>query len=153
MGRIGLGEEWSCLRTSEETVALGKQCGIQLSRGSVVALFGDLGAGKTTFVQGIAAALGIEEPIQSPTFTYLHIYQGTMPLYHFDLYRMNGHFDFFSMGFEEYFDSDGITVIEWAERLGHTLPENALSIHLSHHEGGRSVRILSNQAFNNQGGR
>jgi tRNA threonylcarbamoyladenosine biosynthesis protein TsaE len=101
-----------------------------------------LGAGKTTFVQGIALGLCINESVQSPTFNYLNIYQGTFPLYHFDLYRMKGPSDFFSMGFEEYFDSNGITVIEWAERLAETLPPRAISIHFSH-DGNERVAIAS----------
>ena len=117
------------LSSSEDTISFGKHYASLLPAGSIIALSGDLGAGKTTFVQGIAQGLSISESVQSPTFNYLNIYHGALPLYHFDLYRMKGPSDFFSMGFEEYFNSDGITVIEWAERLDGMLPPHTLFIH------------------------
>ena len=129
------------LSSSEDTVSFGKHYASLLPPGSIIALSGDLGAGKTTFVQGIALGLSISESVQSPTFNYLNIYHGTLPLYHFDLYRMKGPSDFFSMGFEEYFDSDGITVIEWAEKLGDALPPHALSIHFSYDGSERIAKI------------
>lgn len=129
------------LRSPDETFAFGRSCASCLSSDSILALYGDLGAGKTTFVQGLASALGITDAIQSPTFSYLQVYQGIFPLYHFDLYRMKAPADFFSMGFEEYFDQGGIATIEWAERLGEHLPGHAISLHFSHVGQERTVRV------------
>ncbi len=131
------------LRSPDETFSFGRRCAHFLRSDSIVALYGDLGAGKTTFIQGLASALGIDGPIQSPTFTYLQAYKGTLPLYHFDLYRMKDASDFFGMGFEEYFDRGGIAAIEWAERLGERLPDRAISLHFSHIGEERTVRFSS----------
>lgn len=119
------------------------ECGMQwaerLRGGGVIALFGELGAGKTTFVKGVAAALGIpEHAVSSPTFTYLHIYEGSSFLYHFDLYRMRGPEDFFALGFDEYL-ACGVVCIEWAERLGMMLPEGAIRLQLAHKDGAREI--------------
>jgi tRNA threonylcarbamoyladenosine biosynthesis protein TsaE len=97
-------------------------------RGTVIALHGDLGSGKTCFVQGIAEALGIDLPVTSPTFTLVNEYRGRMPLYHVDLYRLTEVESLFSFGLEDYCDPDGITAIEWAERAGDLLP--ASSVHV-----------------------
>lgn len=101
-------------------MALGKKIGASLPKGSVLALSGDLGAGKTTFVKGIGAALGLTDPhaINSPTFTYVNIYEGRLPLYHFDLYRLRSSQDFLDAGFAEFL-SQGIACIEWPQ---HALP-------------------------------
>ena len=127
----------------DDTLALAANLAISLQSGSVIALFGDLGAGKTTFVQGLGAALGVEGPIQSPTFTYLNIYAGPLPLYHFDLYRLKHPSDFFSMGFEEYFHGQGVVAIEWAERIQDYLPPNTLFLRFSHQEQSRVAQISS----------
>jgi len=109
-----------------------------------LALHGPLGAGKTSFVQGLAAGLGIGSDIPSPTFTYLNLYEEKgFSLAHFDLYRMRGASDFFSMGFEEYFEGDGIAAIEWPERLENALPNRALSFHFEHAPEGRIVYLSS----------
>ena len=132
------------LSSPDHTYNFGRHAAKALQPGAILALFGPLGAGKTYFVQGLAAGLQIKMPIQSPTFTYFHPYtEGTRPLYHFDLYRMKGPSDFFSMGFEEYLDRDGIAAIEWPERLGASLPAHAISLHFSYHEKGRRVHLSS----------
>jgi tRNA threonylcarbamoyladenosine biosynthesis protein TsaE len=135
------------LHSLEETHLFGQKVALSLLPGSVLALFGPLGAGKTSFVQGLALGLKLEEPIQSPTFTYLNIYEGTLPLYHFDLYRMRGPSDFFSMGFDEYFSSGGITAIEWPERLGSFLPSQTISLSFSYLDVGRRVHLESVTAW------
>lgn len=132
------------LSSLEETLRFGKKAAGILPPGSVLALFGPLGAGKTSFVQGLAAGLGLETPVQSPTFTYLNLYEDK--LYHFDLYRMKNAADFFAMGFEEYFDLGGITAIEWPERLGSSLPMKALSLTFSYLPIGRRVNLSSSFA-------
>ncbi len=109
---------------------------------AILALSGDLGAGKTSFVQGLGAGLGIAETIQSPTFNYLNVYGGgKMSMYHFDLYRLTCAEDFFAMGFEEYFEKEGIVAMEWPERLEERLPREVLLFKFSCVEGGRSVLL------------
>lgn len=118
-----------------------------LPKGSVIALHGPLGAGKTSFVQGLAAGLGIAQDIPSPTFTYLNLYekQGLF-LAHFDLYRMKSPSDFFAMGFEEYLEGDGIAAIEWPERLGDSLPKGAIALSFEYTPRGRTVYLASDFA-------
>lgn len=101
-------------------------------RGDVVALYGELGAGKTVFVQGLAGALGAEETAGSPTYTLVREYAGRITLYHIDCYRIAGPAEALAAGIEEYLDPDGITVIEWAERIETLLPEHTIRIRLEH---------------------
>jgi tRNA threonylcarbamoyladenosine biosynthesis protein TsaE len=129
------------LSSPEETLAFGKKVGSQLPKNSILALSGNLGAGKTTFVQGIALGLGIQESVASPTFVYLQVYEGMMPLFHFDLYRMQGNDDFLGMGFEEYFEKEGICAIEWPERIASLLPQRAVILNFSHTNHHRTVSI------------
>lgn len=114
----------------EETIRLGERLGRLLEPGSFIALTGELGAGKTQFVRGVATGLGIDSsvPITSPTFTLLNEYQGRIRLYHFDLYRLGGVDDAAELGFDEYFHGDGVCLVEWAERLGSDIPTERLDI-------------------------
>ena len=104
-------------RSAEQTKALGKELGSTLHSGDVVALFGGLGSGKTVFVKGIAAALGIDDDILSPTFTLLREYGDTPRLNHFDLYRIEDEEELMHIGFYDYLCGEGICVIEWAEKV------------------------------------
>ena len=117
------------LTNRDATIALGKKIGQQLVAGDVLVLDGDLGAGKTTFTKGLAAGLEIPDIIKSPTFTIIHEYQdGRLPLYHMDAYRLeNGGAEY--LGLEEYFDGDGVSVVEWAEFVEDELPADFLAIH------------------------
>jgi len=132
------------LISDEETVLFGRELAKQLPSGQIVAFSGDLGAGKTTMIKGIVAELtgASEESVMSPTFV-LHSAYGNAPVvHHFDLYRLAGVDEFCSLGFEEMVFSDGVSCIEWPERIAEILPEETLWIHLSHHpEGGREVRV------------
>lgn len=134
MGRIRL----IPLANRDETLQFGREMAQKLPEGAVLALTGDLGAGKTTFVQGLGLGLGIVEPIQSPTFVLLNLYDG---LYHFDLYRLKECEDFFQMGFQEYFDKQGICAIEWPERIEGHLPQHAIHIHFAYDGEKRVARI------------
>jgi tRNA threonylcarbamoyladenosine biosynthesis protein TsaE len=115
----------------DETHRLAAQLAEQVQKGAVLALFGDLGSGKTTFVQGFAKAAGIAAPVTSPTFTLMHIYRGQRwPIYHFDFYRLQNVAEAQALGCEEYFDGDGISLIEWPERALTLLPPQHWQIHL-----------------------
>lgn len=130
--------------SAAETFDLGVKLGQALPVPSIVCMFGELGAGKTTFIKGlVSGAAQIDHSIvQSPTFTYLHIYDGLKSIYHFDLYRLRDIDEFLSMGFDEYFDADGICCVEWSERIALYLPSKSVHVNL-HHLGGdkRLVKI------------
>jgi len=115
--------------TPEETIALGKKFAAELKPGNIVCLKGELGAGKTHFVKGLAEALGIDQDeVQSPTFTLINEYVSNPPLYHFDCYRMESPREALEIGAEEYFYGDGICVIEWPERIISLIPPEAIWI-------------------------
>ena len=113
----------------EETFAIGKEIGEQLKPGDVYCLIGDLGVGKTVFTQGLAKGLGIEEPINSPTFTIIQEYhEGRIPLYHFDVYRIGDVSEMDELGYEEYFYGDGACLIEWGNLIEEILPKETVTI-------------------------
>jgi len=106
--------------------------GAAAEAGDTICLYGDLGSGKTNITYGIARGLDVRDQyITSPTFTFVNEYQGRLPLYHIDLYRLNDPRELENIGFEEYIDSDGVTVIEWADKAEDELPPECLSIYLS----------------------
>lgn len=108
----------------EETWELGKMIGQQAVAGTVITLDGDLGVGKTVFTQGVAAGLGIKDNVNSPTFTILQVYEdGRIPLYHFDVYRIDDIDEMDEIGYEDYFFGDGMCLIEWANKIEEILPE------------------------------
>lgn len=115
----------------EDTLELGKRIGNAVRPGTLISLRGSLGAGKTVLTKGIALALGISEPIVSPTFTLVQEYQGRMPLHHLDLYRISGCEEFEMMGGEEMLYADGVTVIEWSEKIGEMLPDSTVFIEIT----------------------
>lgn len=115
--------------SAQETYDLGKEIGEQLSPGSVLTLVGDLGVGKTVFSQGLAEGLGITEPVNSPTFTIIQIYEGgRLPFYHFDVYRIGDISEMDEIGCEDYFWGDGVCLIEWANLIEEILPEHYTEI-------------------------
>ena len=117
--------------SAEETFAYGKSFGEQLMPGQVCTLIGDLGVGKTVFTQGVAAGLGISEPVNSPTFTILQIYEeGRLPFYHFDVYRIGCVEEMDEIGYEDCFYGEGVCLVEWPELIAELLPEYAVSIRI-----------------------
>lgn len=117
-------------RQPEETVALGEKLGRLLKPGDVLALSGDLGAGKTTLTRGIAQGMGVDADIHSPTFTLIHEHPGPLPLYHVDLYRLSSEQEAEWLGIEDYLYGDGVTIIEWAKIIESILPDDRLDISL-----------------------
>ena len=118
--------------TPEGTIAEGRKIAGELGPGDVVCLEGDLGAGKTHFVNGIAAGLAIDpDSVQSPTYTLIHEFEGKLPLYHFDCYRMKSPQEALEIGAEEYFYGEGVCVIEWPERIAALVPPEAVWISIT----------------------
>ena len=112
--------------SADDTYNLGKKTGEKASKGDVFVLDGDLGVGKTVFTQGFAKGLGIDEPISSPTFNIVLVYDdGRLPLYHFDVYRIGDAGEMDEIGYEEYFYGDGVCLIEWGSLIKELIPENA----------------------------
>lgn len=115
--------------SAEETRALGRKIGETAQPGDVYTLVGDLGVGKTVFTQGIAEGLGITEPVSSPTFTIVQIYEeGRMPFYHFDVYRIGDPEEMDEIGYEDYFYADGLCMIEWANLIEELLPDTRYDV-------------------------
>ena len=115
--------------SAAETFAVGERLGREAAAGQILCLEGDLGAGKTVLAQGIAAGLGIDEPVNSPTFTILQVYDGgRRPLYHFDAYRLEEPEELYEIGYEEYFFGQGLTVVEWPSQIAELIPEDAVRI-------------------------
>jgi tRNA threonylcarbamoyladenosine biosynthesis protein TsaE len=113
----------------EETFRVGRMLAEDAQAGEVYALVGDLGVGKTVFTKGFAEGLGIDESVNSPTFTILQIYEeGRLPLYHFDVYRIEEPEEMEEIGFDEYIDGDGVCLIEWAGRIEELLPEDVIVV-------------------------
>jgi tRNA threonylcarbamoyladenosine biosynthesis protein TsaE len=131
----------------EETFQLGSQFGQTITAPCIIAFSGDLGAGKTVFIRGLASFLGIDErEVCSPTFTYLNIYQGTIAIYHFDLYRIPTQQEFVAAGFDEYLYADGICCIEWSEKISSLLKDlpapRIFRVSIAHTgDGLREIRI------------
>lgn len=134
-------DEMKMITNSEgETFELGVKIGTRLYSGAVVSLNGDLGAGKTQLVKGIAKGLGIAEYVTSPSFTIVNEYEGRLPLYHFDVYRIEEVDEMLEIGFEEYLFGDGVCVVEWGELVRELLPEETL--HISILKGNEDSREL-----------
>lgn len=128
--------------SASETETVGRKLGESLRKGDVVSLRGSLGAGKTVLAKGIAESLGITEAIVSPTFTIVQEYSGREKLYHLDLYRLSGDDEFESMGGEEFLYPDGITLIEWSEKIDDMLPDNTIFVDITiSDDGSRNIDI------------
>ena len=117
--------------SDKDTFEFGKQLGEKAEPGTVICLDGDLGTGKTVIAKGIAAGLGIKEPVSSPTFTVIKEYtEGRLPFYHFDVYRIEDPLEMDEIGYEDYFYVNGVTVIEWSDMIKELIPEKAMKIRL-----------------------
>jgi len=127
----------------EQTEAIGRVLAEILPPGTLVALYGDLATGKTCLVRGMASFVGGNEPVHSPTFTLVNQYGETCPLYHLDLYRLDGPEMLADLGYEEVFDGEGLCVVEWAERAEGLLPGEHLEIQLRHAGGDRRALTLN----------
>ena len=140
-------------KSAEETIALGKRLGSFLKKGDVVALQGSLAAGKTTITKGIALALEIQDTITSPTFCLISEYQGKMPLYHFDVYRLQGADDFANLGADDMIYGDGVCLIEWSEKIMDELPKKTIVIRLEVSKSADSERgvFVENWPYENFG--
>ena len=143
-----------------ETQAIGEQLAKLCKGGEILCLSGDLGAGKTTFVKGLARGLKIDEKtVNSPTFVIMNIYEGRLPLYHFDFYRFERQDEIGGIGYDEFLYGNGVAVIEWSERFGTLMPPEHLAIQLGHEgdnarslrfsaKGDRYQKLLNNLAVN-----
>ena len=133
------------MKDEKEVRAFGNELGRTLPAGSILALTGDLGTGKTTLTKAIAEGLGVKEVITSPTFNIVKQYEsGRLPLYHFDVYRISDADEMYELGYEEYFFGDGICVIEWADLIEDIIPQEAvrISIDYGEREGERIYRCI-----------
>ncbi|MDR3333592.1 MAG: tRNA (adenosine(37)-N6)-threonylcarbamoyltransferase complex ATPase subunit type 1 TsaE [Treponema sp.] len=126
----------------EETMALGERIARFLHQGSIVALRGGLGAGKTYLTKGIARGLGVSEEVTSPTYTIISEYEGNLPFYHIDAYRLQGDDDFSALGGEEILYGAGVSVIEWSERI--SIPEYAIIVELEIRESNHRKILIRN---------
>ncbi len=131
-------------RSEAETEALGRRLAAALSPGAVAAYRGGLGMGKTAFTRGLARGLGYEGRVTSPTFTIVNEYEGTqMPLFHFDMYRLEGPEDLFGIGWEDYLDRGGVCAVEWSERVEEALPEDAVTVTIARCSEDENWRVIT----------
>ena len=129
-------------RSEAQTEAVGEQFAKNLADGSVVAMYGDLGAGKTAFTRGLAHGMGFDGEVSSPTFALVHEYPADIPIYHFDMYRITTWDDLYSTGFFDYLDMGGVLVIEWSENIENCLPENSIRVSISKNDN-ENERIIT----------
>ncbi len=121
--------------SANETIELGKKIGSLLTKGDIIALQGTLAAGKTTITKGIASSLGVKDEITSPTFCLISEYEGKLPLYHMDVYRLEGGDDFINLGVEDLIYGNGVSLIEWSEKIMSELPKKTIILKLEPIEG------------------
>lgn len=129
-------------KSEQETEALGEKLAGQLKPGAVIAYYGDLGAGKTAFTRGLGRGLGIEDRITSPTYNIVNEYPGIIPLFHFDMYRLQSSEDLFDIGWEDYLQRGGVIAVEWSERVEDVL-EDVLTIEIRKDPANPEGRIIT----------
>lgn len=130
--------------SADETISLGKKIGSLLQKGDIIAMQGTLAAGKTTITKGIAQALGVKDTITSPTFCLISEYEGKMPLYHMDVYRLDGAEDFANLGTEDMLYGEGVSIIEWSEKIMEELPKKTIVLKIEPHEDGTRTITIEN---------
>ncbi len=135
-------------KTAEETIALGEKLGNLLEPGDIIAMTGTLAAGKTTITKGIAKALGVNDTITSPTFCLISEYEGKMPLYHMDVYRLEGSDDFVNLGVDDMLYGKGVCIIEWCEKVKKEMPKKTIWMTITPSEDGS--RIIDIENWNHQ---
>lgn len=133
--------------TPEETIELGRKIGRLLKKGDIIAMQGTLAAGKTTITKGIAESLGISDTITSPTFCLISEYEGNMPLYHMDVYRLEGTDDFENLGTDDMLYGEGVSIIEWSEKIMDALPKKTIILKIEPHDDG--TRTITVENWNN----
>ncbi len=126
----------------KETIEFAEKLGAKLGPGTVLAFYGGLGAGKTTFTRGIAKALNAESEVSSPTFAIVNDYGGKPHLYHFDMYRVENWDDLYASGFFDYYDSGAVLAVEWSENIENALPENTIRVNIARGEN-ENQRIIT----------
>lgn len=131
-------------KTPEETIALGYKIGLLLKKGDIIAMQGTLAAGKTTITKGIAQALDIKDTITSPTFCLISEYSGKMPLYHMDVYRLDGTEDFINLGTDDMLYGEGVSIIEWSEKIMSELPKKTIIMNITPKDDGSRIITLDN---------
>lgn len=129
-------------KSQEQTYELGKKIASLVKAGDILCLKGELGAGKTALSKGIGAGLGIEDYITSPSYTIINEYNGRLPLYHFDVYRINDMDEMYELGYEDYFNGRGICVIEWADSIKPLIPKEAIWIELQYNNNENEREII-----------
>jgi len=126
--------------SENDTIREGEKLGRTLTPGSVIALFGELGAGKTAFTRGLAAGLGVRASVSSPTFTIVNEYPGDIPLFHFDMYRLESDDELFDIGWDDYLERGGVCAVEWSEKVPGAFPPDAVTVTIEN-LGGDSRRL------------
>lgn len=126
-----------------ETEALGEALAARLTAGTVVAFTGDLGAGKTAFTRGLARGLGVPDRVTSPTFTIVNEYLGRVPLFHFDVYRLEDSDALYDIGWDDYLDRGGICAVEWSENIADALPEDTVFVRIRRHDTEETWRVIT----------
>ncbi|MDD3840507.1 MAG: tRNA (adenosine(37)-N6)-threonylcarbamoyltransferase complex ATPase subunit type 1 TsaE [Clostridia bacterium] len=134
--------------SQKNTFKVGTAIGCNVKPGDLICLIGDLGTGKTVLAKGIAKGMDIDDNVNSPSYTLINEYYGRIPLYHFDVYRLDRPEDAYDIGLDEYIFGDGVTVIEWADRIAELLPSDRLEININkiHKENSREILITGNSS-------
>lgn len=130
-------------KSTDETERCGEQLAFSLLPGTVLAFTGSLGAGKTAFTRGLARGLGCTCRVTSPTFTIVNEYEGNIPLFHFDLYRLSSSDELYDIGWDDYLARGGICAVEWSERVSDALPEDTVFVDIAHDEADENRRIIT----------
>ncbi|MCQ2585916.1 MAG: tRNA (adenosine(37)-N6)-threonylcarbamoyltransferase complex ATPase subunit type 1 TsaE [Treponema sp.] len=131
-------------KNPEETIELGRKIGRLLKKGDIIAMQGTLAAGKTTITKGIAESLGVADTITSPTFCLISEYEGKLPLYHMDVYRLEGTDDFENLGTDDMLYGDGVSIIEWSEKIMDALPKKTIILKLEPQDDGSRIITIEN---------